>query len=399
MVEEEQVEEDREKNQFPSVRSTLTWTQLDKEDDNQTVVCRVSGEEMSKELEDMELELELEEGFLPEEEQGIFESIESSTIIFVEYAPAIAEINSGSLLVLEDGEEMVLLEVEEGEEVASHFCSGEGRPSPSTSWLRDGEEVGSGGELSFPGTVTRQDAGEYTCLVGNNHGTAEAALALSVLFRPRCEVTHVLEGSHSTLTCTSEANPQEVMFSWRLGEEEMEGEVEGLESSLTLKTTNNTAGLYYCHVNNSMGADSCHLELTEAMLTAGLGEYEIRIIIIVCIVVGVLLILLLACYYCHRRANQSKKAPTADKKTKKATKDLENGNGKEQPSADKSFYENLPFHGLKSPPKQVLNPKTDDLLDYADADYKEPFAKGNKAEATAEERQRAAAKIVSNLMK
>ena len=32
------------------------------------------------------------------------------------------------------------------------------------------------------------------------------------------------------------------MFSWRLGEEEMEGEVEGLESSLTLKTTNNTAG-------------------------------------------------------------------------------------------------------------------------------------------------------------
>ena len=40
MVEEEQVEEDREKNQFPSVRSTLTWTQLDKEDDNRTVVCR-----------------------------------------------------------------------------------------------------------------------------------------------------------------------------------------------------------------------------------------------------------------------------------------------------------------------------------------------------------------------
>ena len=40
MVEEEQVEEDRENNQFPSVRSTLSWTQLDKEDDNQTVVCR-----------------------------------------------------------------------------------------------------------------------------------------------------------------------------------------------------------------------------------------------------------------------------------------------------------------------------------------------------------------------
>ena len=49
-----------------------------------TMLARVSGEEMLKELEDMELEMELEEGFLPEEEQGIFESIESSTIIFVE---------------------------------------------------------------------------------------------------------------------------------------------------------------------------------------------------------------------------------------------------------------------------------------------------------------------------
>ena len=26
----------------------------------------------------------------------------------------------------------------------------------------------------------------------------------------------------------------------------------------------------------------------------------------------------------------------------------------EQPHSDKSFYENLPFQGLKNPPKQVL---------------------------------------------
>ena len=74
-------------------------------------------------------------------------------------------------------------------------------------------------------------------------------------------------------------------------------------------------------------------------------------------------------------------------------KDPEKGNGNHQPSADKSFYENLPFHGLKSPPKQVnlilipsvnlfhrnsqvLNPKLDDHLDYADADYKDLYAEG-----------------------
>ena len=79
----------------------------------------------------------------------------------------------------------------------------------------------------------------------------------------------------------------------------------------------------------------------------------------------------------------------------KRTKDVENGNGNHPPSADKSFYENLPFHGLKSPPKQVdiyfradekglllslniqaLNPKSDDHLDYADADYKDLYAEG-----------------------
>ena len=76
-------------------------------------------------------------------------------------------------------------------------------------------------------------------------------------------------------------------------------------------------------------------------------------------------------------------------KPKKLPKDPENGT---QASADKSFYENLPFHGLKSPPKkvqtsiksllttfailQVLNPRSDDHLDYADADYKDVYAEG-----------------------
>ena len=39
-VEEEEVEEDREKNQFSSVLSTLTFLQLDKTFENITVSCR-----------------------------------------------------------------------------------------------------------------------------------------------------------------------------------------------------------------------------------------------------------------------------------------------------------------------------------------------------------------------
>merc|ERR1712192_80758 len=131
--------------------------------------------------------------------------------------------------------------------------------------------------------------------------------------------------------------------------------------------SDNSTGLYYCHASNSLGEGSCHLELTESMLTAGLSELELRIIIIVCL-----------CYTYHRKSNKGNKAaPAAGKgKGKGAGKDVENGNGNQQPSADKSFYENLPFHGLKSPPKQVLNPKSDDHLDYADADYKDLYAEG-----------------------
>ena len=47
--------------------------------------------------------------------------------------------------------------------------------------------------------------------------------------------------------------------------------------------------------------------LSESMLTAGLSEFELRIIIIVCIVVGVLLIIVFLCYLCHWRNNKGNK--------------------------------------------------------------------------------------------
>ena len=46
---------------------------------------------------------------------------------------------------------------------------------------------------------------------------------------------------------------------------------------------------------------------SESMLTAGLSELELRIIIIVCVVVGVLLIIVFLCYLYHRRNNKGNK--------------------------------------------------------------------------------------------
>ena len=43
------------------------------------------------------------------------------------------------------------------------------------------------------------------------------------------------------------------------------------------------------------------------MLTAGLSELELRIIIIVCCVVGIIAIIVLLCYLYHRRSSKGSK--------------------------------------------------------------------------------------------
>merc|ERR1711990_1186082 len=106
---------------------------------------------------------------------------------------------------------------------------------------------------------------------------------------------------------TADANP-EAELSWSLRDTPLEGKAgDGREnqqtSILRLEISDNSTGLYYCHASNSLGESSCKLELTESMLTAGLSEFELRIIIIVCI--G---------YLCHRRNNKGNKAgPAAGK--------------------------------------------------------------------------------------
>merc|ERR1712038_2045624 len=132
--------------------------------------------------------------------------------------------------------------------------------------------------------------------------------------------THSVEGTDLLLKCSVDANP-EAALSWSLGDKPLEGEDgdrtgDQQTSFLRLELGDNSTGLYYCHASNSLGESSCKLELTESMLTAGLSEFELRIIIIVCIVVGVLLIIVFLCYLCHRRNNKGSKAVPSGKSGK-----------------------------------------------------------------------------------
>merc|ERR1712025_1020871 len=104
-------------------------------------------------------------------------------------------------------------------------------------------------------------------------------------------------------------------------------------------------------------------------MTKGLSEDEL--IIIVCVAAAVLallfLISVLVCVYCCKKGKNEKVESGEDEKTPGPD---------DQPHPDKSFYENLPFHGLKQPPTEVISPRLSADMDYADADYKDLYVEG-----------------------
>ena len=93
-------------------------------------------------------------------------------------------------------------------------CSSDARPAASIVWTKAGEEIATGRELTFSGSISRwrhhlekqrgghkrlkmidvlnrEQAGVYKCQAENIHGKAESELTVDVLFRPSCFVSQV----------------------------------------------------------------------------------------------------------------------------------------------------------------------------------------------------------------
>jgi len=100
-------------------------------------------------------------------------------------------------------------------------------------------------------------------------------LTVDVLFRPSCSVSHELQGEEMLLKCSAVANPEDTVFYWSKDDVTFSGQGEGMESKVRLRLTNETTGTYYCHVNNTVGEDTCHLEITEMMMTAGISTMDL----------------------------------------------------------------------------------------------------------------------------
>jgi len=346
IIEESIVPEDVDANQFQSVISKLSWNlenaannKLDHDELNFTVSCFTK-------------------------ETDTFEGILSSSLIQVEYAPENIEISKTLLSIIEN-------------EVMDDpiFCDGEAVPEPEVVWKYNDEEITSENLLDFSEPLTRNQGGVYTCHVSNEHGEERVNVTIDVLYEPECIIEHRLEEEEVVLLCTAEANPKDVKFVWKKSNQTFHADTaeDTLESEVRLKIMNESVGIYYCHVTNGLGeGEPCMIDLTMEMMTYGLSE-EVMVILIA--VAGSLLVLLIiiiitACLYCGEKRENKGTAPT--KKIKDKSPLLKD----DQLHADSSFYENLPFNRLRNPPKKVLDDRNSEYMDYADADYLDIYANG-----------------------
>ncbi|XP_005941669.1 contactin-3 [Haplochromis burtoni] len=151
-------------------------------------------------------------------------------------------------------------------------CKANGKPKPSYSWLKNGEQVmadGRGqienGALSIS-SLNRSDSGMYQCVAENKYGIIYSSAQLMVLASPptfsKSPLRALLKarsGSEVTLECKPQASPPAISL-WKKGNEILQRtERIALLPDGTLKIANVTkrdAASYTCIAKNQFGTAS-----------------------------------------------------------------------------------------------------------------------------------------------
>uniref|UniRef100_A0A2P2I4X8 Neural cell adhesion molecule 1-like n=1 Tax=Hirondellea gigas TaxID=1518452 RepID=A0A2P2I4X8_9CRUS len=252
-------------------------------------------------------------------------------------------------------------------------CQAFSYPEPTYTWQL-GDDIKSKGSVFNLGLpITREQSGLYECIADNRHGTLTAQTFFDVMYKPECAIDRQDEGNGDNakiiLYCRAAANPDDVDFRWRFGNESLIEDVrnKGMESRLTLPASASSLGTYYCYVNNTIGESiPCEIDVTGIMEVP-----KDNIIVISAIIAAAVLLLLIICVIIIllcRRQRQAGKYPDrgAADDGKKKVLDMKNG-GPGTEDEPRQFYENLPFHGMAAAPnKPLLNLAGD--MDYADVD-------------------------------
>ena len=293
-----QVPPNYSKNDFESVKSVLAWNlenwpqgRLSRSEDNSNFTCKTSS-------------------------NGIGPGVTSSTHFRVEYPP-------DNLFISQD-----IVNVVENTVPDKVLCTADSYPEASFMWKFNDEIIQTQNLLSFGSAVTRHQAGLYVCEAANRHGTAYVTTKMNVLYKPDCSIRQEKFEDKILLTCVSDANPDQVTFSWKKGNETFDSEamtVNGLKSSIKLGLNQESFGTYYCYVNNSVGLGvPCEIDIQGIGVLKNISDTNI-IVIGAVIAAGVvaLVILVLVILVCRRRASMGEKCPGLGLSSEAANKEAE----------------------------------------------------------------------------
>ncbi|XP_029660871.1 hemicentin-1 isoform X2 [Formica exsecta] len=326
-------------NDFESIQSTLVWNltvwpngQLDRDEDNVKFTCKSSS-------------------------NGIGPGVESSTHFHVEFPPEDITISKKMINVTVD----TIAEIVE--------CDAKARPKPNFRWFREGsptDTITEGHVLDLKMPVPRRSNGTYYCEASNRHGSLNISMVMNVQFKPECHIEKERFDGQDYVVCSAVANPKETDFSWSLKNEndtlEQIAEMRNGRSYILLDTSITNFRTYVCVANNTIG----HSVPCEHDIPAHHGhkshipwwhQLEGNLLLIIIIVVVVLiLVLILICVaiyiVCRRKRSQMKYPNQA------ANNNHVNSVSEVLPdSGTKTFYENLPFHGIQAPPNKLVTPK------------------------------------------
>ncbi|KAL6482097.1 hypothetical protein MHYP_G00101770 [Metynnis hypsauchen] len=146
-------------------------------------------------------------------------------------------------------------EIVEGSSV-NLSCSSDGNPPVKIySWFKGSTPVGKEKTYSIP-NIRSEDSGEYTCQSQNDHGERNStAVHLNVLYPPKSVSVsispsgEIVEGSSVTLTCNSDVNAPEKIYTWFKGSTSVgEGKIYSIPN-----IRSEDSGEYTCQSRNDLG--------------------------------------------------------------------------------------------------------------------------------------------------
>ncbi|KAL1281685.1 hypothetical protein QQF64_000488 [Cirrhinus molitorella] len=218
------------------------------------------------------------------------------------------------------------------------------------------------------------DSGSYSCAVRRHGHLPSPAVNITVMYPPKSvsvsvsPSAEVVEGDSVTLSCSSDANPPALNFSWF---KENQTSAVGSGQSFSISSFNSShSGRYYCEARNQYGS-----QRSSSVSVTVNGVWNIFYIIAVCITAAVLAgfgLLFLVIIVVHkrnkRRNNDSKDNEQKTSSGGKASESRDDENASVQdgrdtdtkkPKQEEIEYASITFHHLASKVKSAAS--QDDL--------------------------------------